>query len=167
MPPAPRRPVDPVEEAAQQWNARGWNGGDRLRAALSITRVEELIREQATQVLGPLGLTYARHELLALLYFTQHGELPMGKISQRLMIHPKSVTTTVDGLERLGLVERVPHPTDRRGMLARITAKGRRLVEESTPQLVERRFALGALTQAEARMLTELLRKVRRDRGDF
>jgi DNA-binding MarR family transcriptional regulator len=161
----PRR--DPVEEAVAQWHAHGWEGGERLRAALSIIRVEELIRASSTEVLRPLKLSYARHELLSLLYFSSHGELPMGKVSERLMVHPASVTTTVDSLAKLGLVERVPHPTDRRATLARITDAGRERVEASTPALVERRFGLGALTEDEAKTLTDLLRKVRSDRGDF
>lgn len=161
----PRR--DPVEEAVAQWRAHGWEGGERLRAALSIIRVEELIRAASTEVLRPLDLSYARHELLSLLYFSSHGELPLGKLSSRLMVHPASVTTTVDSLVKLGFVERIPHPTDRRGTLARITDEGRARIAASSPQLVERRFGLDALTEEEARVVTELLRKVRVDCGDF
>jgi DNA-binding MarR family transcriptional regulator len=158
---------DPVEEAVAQWHAHGWEGGERLRAALSIIRVEELIRAASTEVLRPLQLSYSRHELLSLLYFSSRGELPLGKLSERLMVHPASVTTTVDSLVKLGFVERVPHPTDRRGTLARITPEGRERIEASTPELVERRFGLDALSEEEARTLTELLRKVRAHRGDF
>ena len=93
--------------------------------------------------------------------------MPLGKLSARLMVHPASVTTTVDSLVKLGLVERVPHPSDRRATLARITAEGRVRIEASTPQLVDRRFGLDTLTEDEARTLTELLRKVRAARGDF
>jgi DNA-binding MarR family transcriptional regulator len=158
---------DPVEEAVAQWHAHGWEGGERLRAALSIIRVEELIRAASTEVLRPLQLSYSRHELLSLLYFSSRGELPLGKLSERLMVHPASVTTTVDSLVKLGFVKRVPHPTDRRGTLARITPAGRERIEASTPELVERRFGLDALSEEEARTLTELLRKVRAHRGDF
>jgi DNA-binding MarR family transcriptional regulator len=165
MPDHSRR--DPVEDAVAQWHAHGWEGGERLRAALSVIRVEELIRETSTEVLRPLDLSYARHELLSLLYFTSRGELPLGKLSARLMVHPASVTTTVDSLEKLGLVERAAHPTDRRTTLARITKAGRERVEASTPQLVESRFGLGSLSEEEAGTLAALLRKVREGRGDF
>ena len=66
-----------------------------------------------------------------MLYFSHAGEMPMGQLSERLLVHPTSVTSTVDTLQRLGYVRRVPHPTDRRATLARITAKGRRAVETS------------------------------------
>ena len=167
MPSKPRGSDDPVQEAADQWAAHGWDGGEPFKAALSIVRVEKLIREVLTAVLRPLDLTPARHELLALLYFSRHGEMPMGRISQRLMVHPKSITTTVDGLERMGLVQRVPHPTDRRAIFARITDAGRERVVVSTEQLAASGFALDGLSEGEARTLFELLAKVRRERGDF
>jgi DNA-binding MarR family transcriptional regulator len=159
--------TDPIEEVARQWARHGWDGGARLVAALSIIRSEELIRHNATRILRPLELSYARHELLALLYFTKAGELPMGKVSQRLMIHPKSVTTTVDSLEKLGFVERVPHPADRRAILARITDAGREIVERSTPQLLEADFGLEGLSETDLRALVRILRKLRRLRGDY
>ena len=59
-----------------------------------------------------------------MLYFSRHGQMPMGKLGAVLLVHPTSVTGTVDTLERLGYAEHVPHPTDRRTMLARITDAG-------------------------------------------
>ena len=59
-----------------------------------------------------------------MLYFSRDGQMSLGTLGQRLMVHPTSVTATVDTLERLGFVERVAHPSDRRQTLARITAVG-------------------------------------------
>ena len=61
-----------------------------------------------------------------LLTFTRTGQMPLGKIGQRLQVHPASVTNVIDRLEVDGLVRRRPHPTDQRTTLAAITAKGRR-----------------------------------------
>ena len=52
----------------------------------------------------------ARHEALAILYFSRHGEMPLGRLGDRLLVHPTSVTSTVDTLERLGLVDARPPP---------------------------------------------------------
>ena len=60
-----------------------------------------------------------------LLHYSRAGSLPLGKIGARLQVHPTSVTNLVDGLEKLGYVERTPHPRDRRTTLAAITASGR------------------------------------------
>lgn len=160
-------PEDPIDEAVEQWRRHGWDAGDRLRAALSITRVADIIAESSAALLRPFELTPARHEMLSLLYFTRHGELPLSKLSRRLMIHPKSVTTTVDALERLGLVERVAHPSDRRTTLARITTRGREAVEAGTPAIAQSGSGLAAITEDEARTVAAVLRKVRAARGDF
>ena len=121
-------------------------------APLSIYRTDELIRLSNAAALDPHGLTRSRHEALALLYFSRHGEMPLGRLGEHLLVHPTSVTSTVDTLERLGHVQRVAHPTDRRTTLARITPKGRRAIEASNRDMVAARFGLGALdeTRAEA-----------------
>ncbi len=159
-------PVDPVDEAVRNWDSKGWGSRAHLAAALSLGRAEVIVSDAAKFVLEPLGLTMARHELLMLLYFG-HGELPLGKISTRLMVHATSVTNTVDALERLDLVERVPHPTDRRTTLARITKRGRRIAEQSARQLAADTFGIGVLDEGEAQQLFELLRKIRIAAGGF
>ena len=56
--------------------------------------------------LRPFGLTFSSYEALMLLSFTSRGEMPLGKMSDRLMVHPASITNTIDRLEEHGLVER-------------------------------------------------------------
>jgi DNA-binding MarR family transcriptional regulator len=152
---------DPVLAAERNWKSRGWDTGDYFRAALSIYRTDELIRLSNSTALDPHGLTRARHEALAVLYFSRHGEMPLGKLGAHLLVHPTSVTSTVDTLERLGYVKRVAHPTDRRATLARITAKGRRAIEESNRDMVAARFGLGALAEEQAEAVFTILSKVR------
>ena len=152
---------DPVVVADAHWRAHGWDSGPYFRAGLSIYRTDELIRQSNSAALDPHGLTRSRHEALAVLYFSRHGEMPLGKLGEHLLVHPTSVTSTVDTLERLGHVQRVAHPTDRRATLARITAKGRRAIETSNRRMVEDRFGLGALDEAQAQAAFVILSKVR------
>jgi DNA-binding MarR family transcriptional regulator len=63
----------------------------------------------------------------------------------RLLVHPTSITSTIDRLERDGLVRRVPHPDDRRTVLAEITDDGRRVVDEATEALTAAEFGVRAL----------------------
>ena len=120
------------------------------------------MRQSNEAALDPHGLTRSRHEALAVLYFSRHGEMPLGRLGARLLVHPTSVTSTVDTLERLGHVRRVAHPTDRRATLARITPKGRRAIEASNGDMVAARFGLGALDEAQAEAVFTILSKVRR-----
>jgi DNA-binding MarR family transcriptional regulator len=160
-------PTDPVAVAAEHWRSRGWPAGPHFLAALSILRVETLIRQSNELALKPHRLTHSRHEALAVLYFSRNGEMPLGKLSQRLLVHPTSVTSTIDALERLRLVERVPHPTDRRATLARITAKGRTAIEQSCEAIAHARSGLHTLTDHQANTLYGLLAKVRKAAGDL
>jgi DNA-binding MarR family transcriptional regulator len=93
--------------------------------------------------------------------------LPLGKMGRRLQVHPTSVTSIVDRLEKAGLVTRRPHPQDGRTVLAEITEAGRSTVESATADLVAAEFGLGALDEDELRRLSALLRPVRRAAGDF
>ena len=98
-------PDDPVVKADQNWREQGWEAGTYFRAALSVFKVEELIRQHNRVGFDPFKLTTTRHEALAVLFFSRGGEMSLGKLGQRLLVHPTSITATVDTLERLGYVE--------------------------------------------------------------
>src|SRR5262245_19066573 len=165
----PRRPAlpfDPIDEAARQW-ATHWEGVPQMHAVTSLMRVQQLVLGRLDGLLKPLGLTFARYEALVLLTFSSRGSLPLGKMGERLQVHPTSVTSIVDRLESAGLVVRRPHPDDGRAILAEVTDAGRSLVEVATAELVDADFALGSLSDADLAQLSALLRPVRRAAGDF
>ena len=116
---------DPIEEARRQWVNHGWSeAADGMAAVTSIVRAQQIVLQRIDTVLRPLDLTFARYEILTLLSFTKHGSLPMTRMGALLQVHPTSVTSAVDRLEGQGFVERLPHPTDRRAVLASITEAG-------------------------------------------
>lgn len=157
---------DPIDEAARQWGLR-WDGVPTMHAVTSLMRVHQLVLSRLDAVLRPHDLTFARYEALVLLSFTSKGSLPLGKMGERLQVHPTSVTPIVDRLEVAGLVRRRPHPEDRRAVLAEITDAGRALVETATADLLAAGFGLGALDEEQLRSVSELLRPVREAAGDF
>ncbi len=159
-------PFDPIDEAARQWAAH-WDGVPQMHAVTSLMRVQQLVIGRLDALLKPLGLTFARYEALVLLTFSSRGSLPLGKMGERLQVHPTSVTSIVDRLETSGLVVRRRHPEDGRGVLAEITESGRALVERATAELVGADFGLGALDDDGLRDLSALLRPVRQSAGDF
>jgi DNA-binding MarR family transcriptional regulator len=162
----PALPFDPIDEAARQW-ATHWEGVPQMHAVTSLMRVQQLVLGRLDALLKPLGLTFARYEALVLLTFSSRGALPLGKMGERLQVHPTSVTSIVDRLEAAGLVVRRPHPEDGRAVLAEITSVGRRLVEEATAELVGADFGLGSLDDSDLRRLSDLLRPIRQSAGDF
>src|SRR6187401_2009080 len=129
-------PFDPIEEAARQWSTR-WDAVDGMRAVTSLMRVQQLVLNELDETLREHGLTFARYEALVLLTFSRRGSLPLGKMGERLQVHPTSVTSIVRRLEAAGLVRRTPHPDDGRAVLCEITQAGRELVERATKDLVD------------------------------
>ncbi|HVH94832.1 MAG TPA: MarR family transcriptional regulator [Nocardioidaceae bacterium] len=157
---------DPIDEAARQWGLR-WDAVDQMHAVTSLMRVQQLVLAQLDEILRPHGLTFARYEALVLLTFSRNGSLPLGKMGERLQVHPTSVTSIVDRLEAAGHVVRRRHPADGRTVLAEITDSGRNVVEAATADLVSARFALGGVSPERLRELSDLLRPVREAAGDF
>lgn len=159
-------PFDPIEEASRHWALR-WPAVEQMRAVTSVMRVQQLVIGHLDEVLKPYGLTFARYEALVLLTFSRRGSLPLGKMGQRLQVHPTSITSIVQRLEAAGFVRREPHPSDGRAVLATLTESGRAVVEAATADLVDADFGLDALDEQGLTQLTELLRPVRRGAGDF
>ena len=130
-------------------------------AVTSIMRVHQILMARLNELLEPFELTFPRYEALMLLHFSSRGSLPLGKIGERLQVHRTSVTNTIDGLERVGLVRRVPHETDRRTVLAEILPKGREVAEAATEALNEAAFATEPLGDKDLESLFGTLRKLR------
>jgi DNA-binding MarR family transcriptional regulator len=164
-----QRPLhfDAIAEARRQWEVRDWAAPAHMAAITSIMRAQQILIAEVDDALKPFDLTFARYEALVLLYFSRHGQLPMGKMGDRLMLHPTSVTNIVDRLEQQDLVRRIPHPTDRRTVLAQITDDGRQVVDKATEAVSSIRFGVDGLTVDELDQLTDLLRKLRIAAGDF
>ena len=166
MPPSPL-PFDPIEEAHRQWMERDLPVPAAMTAATSIMRVQQIVLGAVDRALAPFDLTFARYEVLVLLSFTRTGQLPMGKIGARLMVHPTSVTSSVGRLEEQGFVHRSAHDGDRRIVLAEITDEGRRVLASATDAVTESGFGLDAYDDDALDGLTTALRLARIGAGDF
>ena len=152
---------DPIAQARQNWEAHGWEeAAAGMAATTSIMRAQQIMMGRADTVLRRFGLTFARYELLMLLQFSRKGELPMGVIGKRLQVHPASVTSATDRLERDGLAERLPHPQDRRAVLVAITQEGKQRARRATAAMNKEVFMDPRLT-AQAEQITVALTDLR------
>ena len=159
-------PFDPIERAAEIWGER-FGPADAMAAVTSIMRAQQILLSGLDGLLRPHGLTFARYEALVLLAFSRRGALPLRVMGERLMVHPTSVTNTVDRLERDGLVRRRPNPRDGRGILAEITPGGREVMARSTADLMAARFGMAGYDPLELGEIFALLRGLRVSAGDF
>lgn len=97
--------------------------------------------------------------VLELLY--SKGPHPVQKISETLSIPSGSITYVVDKLEKQGLVERQPNPTDRRASNVVLKEKGKTLFDEIFPKHVEtisRNFSF--INNEEKEQLIDLLKRI-------
>lgn len=166
----PSRPLrfDPIAEARRNWVANGWDeAADGMALVTSVMRVQQILLARIERQLAPFGLTFARYEVLMLLTFTRTGQMPLGKIGQRLQVHPASVTNVIDRLEADGLVRRRPHPTDQRTTLATITPKGRNVAAGATDVLNAEVFQSVGPSQAQLTELFDAMTDLRLAAGDF
>lgn len=145
----------------------GWDdAADGMVMVTSLVRAQQLLMERIDAVLRPLELTFARYEVLRLLSFSSAGAMPMTRLGSLLQVHPTSVTSAVDRLERQGFVERQRRDDDRRVVLAAITDSGRAVVEKATDGLNGEVFQAPGLTATQLRDLTALLGVLRKGAGD-
>ena len=162
-----REPFDPIAEAHRQWSTRWPEHADHMAAVTSVMRVQQLLLARIEDTLKPYGLTFAAYEALQLLAFSRHGSLPMGKMGERLMVHPAAVTNAISRLEQRELAERRMSPDDRRVVLATITPAGRDVALDATTALNQACFGLQAIPRRDMAKITEMLRNIRAAVGDI
>jgi DNA-binding MarR family transcriptional regulator len=161
-------PDDPIELARANWVRHGWeDAADGMALVTSVMRVQQVFLARIEAILRPFGLTFARYEVLRLLAFTRRGVMPVGKIGERLQVHPASVTNAVQRLEADELVRRTDNPNDGRSILAEITDSGRLLVEECTHLLNAEVFAAVPIPLGQQERAFKALKGVRKAFGDF
>ncbi|MGH1492793.1 MAG: MarR family winged helix-turn-helix transcriptional regulator [Acidimicrobiales bacterium] len=137
---------------------------DRNQAADTANLVDMLfivmpmVAEHINDRLDGLGMTNTDYWALR----SVDGPMPMKDLATCMNIDPSYVTLVADRLEELGLIERQPHPTDRRVKNLVLTAKGRRFKKTIPDKLWSGPNTFSMLTDAERANLTDLVAKVAR-----
>jgi DNA-binding MarR family transcriptional regulator len=101
----------------------------------------------------------ATYPVLALL--VRDGALRMSALGAGLELDKSTVSRQVDAAVRLGLVVRVPDPTDARARLVDLTPEGRaRMSSLHVQQIARWRASLGTWETTDLEQLTALLRRL-------
>ncbi|GAA1139141.1 MarR family winged helix-turn-helix transcriptional regulator [Nocardioides aquiterrae] len=86
-------------------------------------------------------------------------ELSPGRLLRETLVTSGTMTNRVDRLAARGLVERLPDPRDRRGVLVRLTPEGRTTVDRAFEKLLEaEQTFLSGLPDKDRARLAALLR---------
>jgi DNA-binding MarR family transcriptional regulator len=94
-------------------------------------------------------------QLAALAALEKHTMTP-GELAEHEKVQPPSITRVIASLEERGLIQRMPHPSDRRQVVLTVTVQGRDVVRQ-VRQLREAWLArrLRDLTPGEQAVLRE------------
>jgi len=95
-------------------------------STLIETKVRNGLREQ-------FGTTLPRFDLMSQLDRSPEG-LTMGELSRRLMVSNGNVTGVIDRFVKEGIVDRTPSPDDRRVLVVKMTAKGKKEFAQMVPE---------------------------------
>jgi DNA-binding MarR family transcriptional regulator len=131
------------------------------RASEALDRVACAAERRLERHAGGYGLSDAKLEVLEVLCCCTDRRACLHALGDELGVTRPNVTKLVDGLERGGLVERLPHPTDRRMVQAHVTREGLQVAERALPGRGEQMERLwDALEDDELAQLVALLRIV-------
>ena len=136
----------------------------RIEAAARLEQLANILADAMDQVAVGEGLiNRSDYQVLSVLRLADHrGESRTAiEVARQLNMTPATMVNRVDRLERLGCVERVPHPLDRRSAHLVITPEGKTCAERMVLRRTEERERyLSALTDSQRTRLTALLRKL-------
>ena len=121
-----------------------------------------VIRERQTPLFASHGLQHGEFDVLATLRRSGDRDgLTPTTLFEATMMSSGGMTARIDRLEKAGMVERRPHPSDRRATLVRRTAKGFDLIDSIMPSHQDAaRAALAGLSIEEQKTLNALLARL-------
>ncbi len=128
------------------------------RAADVLERVSCAAARERDRHAAGFGLSDAKLGVLEALCCSAGHRACLHALGDELNVTRPNVTKLVDGLERGGLVERLPHPTDGRMVQAHVTDQGVAVAHDALPgreDLIRRIW--DALDDSELAQLVELL----------
>ena len=99
---------------------------DAVRGLRAVILAGENYRQVIAQLTG-LGVT----ETQALSHLAVRGDRGQNELGSDLGLTSGAATALVDRLERQGVAERYPHPSDRRRVLVRLTDQGETVIARS------------------------------------
>ena len=163
------RQPDHVDEIVELWRRREPElDVSSLHVVGRLLRVAARVDQVRERALRAYGLTLGDFDVLATLRRIGGPEGVNAKhLSASALITSGAMTTRLDRLERAGLIERRPDPADRRAVLVRLTAEGRRVAGGALESVLQAHEQyLQSLSGRDRDQLVAVLRKLLADEAD-
>jgi DNA-binding MarR family transcriptional regulator len=131
-------------------------------AQLNVVRTAAVLLDRLEQVMKQAGITVAQYNVLRILHGAEPDGLCRNEIRDRMVTRMPDMTRLLDRMEEAGLVARSRESQDRRMVNTRLTAKGRRLLQQLEPEVdAEHQRRFGHFSDDDSRRLIALLTSVR------
>lgn len=133
--PACRPEEDLVGRGIAQWRAERPDLDSSGKAVVGrLLRLEEVVLRRMNDALKPFGLKYHEYAVLATLRVAGAPYcLSPSRLGATLLFTSGGLSNLIKRLEASGMVTRSTHPEDGRGVLIKLTAKGKRLADKAMP----------------------------------
>jgi DNA-binding MarR family transcriptional regulator len=143
-----------IEELSSFFGSTGYlNAVQIFRAARMLSH---RMNEASSGWLAQHNLTPAQYNFLAVLFMhDRKAGVSSRDVGKSLHTTSGTVTSMTDTLEQSGLIERVPHPSDRRSIVLKLTRKGERLFAKAAE--THHAAAVAAMSQLSAQDMQTLL----------
>jgi DNA-binding MarR family transcriptional regulator len=130
---AARQTTDFVDRMLEEIHSATPSIDTRPMAAISrVLRAAMFFQAAMNRIAGKAGVSYRELLLLAALRrATPSFSLNPGQLLKECFAPSSTMTRQLDRLVSMGLVERKPDPNDRRGVLVKLAARGRRLIDST------------------------------------
>jgi DNA-binding MarR family transcriptional regulator len=152
---------DGVDQIVDQWAQERPELDTTAMAVFGrIFRLSRLAGDRMEKAYVTFGIGRPEFDVLATLRRSGAPyQLSPGALAASMMLSTGGTTARLDRLEKAGLVERLPSPSDRRGVLVRLTDKGFEVVDQAVGAgLAEQQRLLADLPAAQVRRLEDDLR---------
>ena len=134
-----------------------------------LLRAGQLVQARIDEVVGGFGLSH-KGDLDVLTALRRSGEpyeQTPSRLARGLQLTTGGMTNRLDRLEHAELILRGPDPSDRRGVLVRLTEHGKRVVDEALDSAIEvQDSVLGCLSKGQRTTLSGILEELLIDLGD-
>ena len=131
-------------------------------AYLSVVRTSTSLTDALEDLLKPQGISATQFNVLRILRGAGADGLCRNALRDRMLTRMPDMTRLLDRMEEADLVVRAREGEDRRMVQTRITAKGRRLLDDlEAPVMALHKRQMARLTDAQLRSLSDLLTLVR------
>ncbi len=132
-----------------------------LDAIINVSIASEFLQQQVDKAVAPLAITGVQYNILRILKRVLPEGVSRTDILRQLIEKSVDVTRSIDGLAKLGYVERTRPEADRRLSMTKITEAGIRALEQVDPLFFTMLGEMNAvLSDDELRELSRLCEKL-------